>query len=170
MDYAADAICQFARVLHVRDIICAYASVLSFRRLIGLEARLSAIPGRVQGALHPAASAALAGPRGSASRGAAVGGFPPSSLVTPQETQATKALPHPRARMCTDRARATRTYQSARSASSACNARYRRKYNYITYGHSIYLMITVPIDTMLIINDLQIINGQNMGQIIQIGG
>lgn len=179
MKVTLDAICQFARVLHVRDLFCAYASISSSAFLRPLPAPLRATGAcsqpvaRVQGheALvplrHEQAPAAAEPWRlepasaASASRGAAVGGCgaPPSSLVKESVANAASSG-NQRARMCTHRARATR--KPANRALCAISQKERVH----STGTVIYLMITVPIDTTFIINNLQQFNSFSWCQIM----
>ena len=139
MNYAfTGAICQFARVFHVRDLICAYASVKHASEAFKAPASVSE-PGRVQG--HgpccprgmSEASRLERSPRGLSERwGSAVGGVLPPSSTHEERALAKRSFPLNRVR---------------KHASCARNAH--------AYGRSTYLMITVPVDTILIINDLQ---------------
>ena len=165
MNYAfTGAICQFARVFHVRDLICAYASVKHASEAFKAPASVSE-PGRVQGhgpccprgmseasrlersprGLSEAsrlersprglseASRLERSPRGLSERwGSAVGGVLPPSSTHEERALAKRSFPLNRVR---------------KHASCARNAH--------AYGRSTYLMITVPVDTILIINDLQ---------------
>lgn len=150
IDYAMQfAICQFARVFHVRDFICAYAKcILSLSAFLkAFWARFRAHEGRVKGrtTLMPSRHE---GARGSGRGGQLWGALtsPPSS-TNHRESVANGASP---LSGCT----------SSRNVCVSCAcariARYRRKKEFkVQYGHSIYLIITVPIDTTLIINNLQ---------------
>lgn len=138
------AIWQFARVLHVRDLYCPYAAWITSLSafLKAFWARFRAHEGRVKGQLALVPSR-HEGTRGSVPfrheepaerlRGAAVGGGskePPSS--THLGSGALAKAPDP--------LKACAYAHGTRVRNRACNARYRRKIEYIVqYGHSVIL-------------------------------
>lgn len=170
MEVTLDAICQFARVFHVRDLFCAYASISlpaflrPFPAPIRATGARSQPVARVQGleALvplrHEQASAAAEPSRlERASAASAPGGqlwgdaeLPPQ--VTTGESVANGASPL--------NARATR--KPANRALCAISQKERVH----STGTVIYLMITVPIDTTFIINNLQQFNSFSWCQIM----
>lgn len=129
------AICQFARVSHVRDLICAYAckvhALWAFSYALRKPAVRPAGPGPA--ALVPARHERMPA-RLERTRGAAVGGVKPPSSNHHRESEANGVFP-----------------LVSRALAHATSARIAH-----ALGHSTYLMITVPVDTILVIRDLQI--------------
>lgn len=151
LDILAAAICQFARVLHVRDICCAYAcSRLSTLLTAALKVFLGQLltqGNRVKG------RETLVPFRHEETRGSGRGGqlwgaltSPPSSTFI-ERVATSGAVPFKRVRGC-----ARIALRNVRTCVLRAISQYGKYI--VRTGTVIYLIITVPIDTILIINEL----------------